>query len=350
MTYISENQPTPKEESVKPEIKLKKLLDNKKMFFVGFGGLVVIVLIFSVVFGVYRAYAKVSTDRFTETVAKILRLPSVKVNGDVAYYSDYIDDLRAIRTMRDYDRSHGGPAADYTDQELSDQVISRQVDNLLVSELARQDGIKVDASDLSNVKNNILTNEFGSLDKAAAAIKDRYGWSLDVFENKVMVPFILQNKLNDIMKNDQVEREKIHTTAQTVLDEIKKGADFAQMAKEYGSDGTSQKGGDLGWFGKGEMVQPFETAAFALKKGQLSPTLVETQYGYHIIQVMDRKTEKVKDANGKTTDKVTVQARHILFAFPTLQKKLADTLKKASLHIYPKMHNPFEEFLKANSK
>ncbi|NEM96327.1 peptidylprolyl isomerase [Pontibacter burrus] len=80
--------------------------------------------------------------------------------------------------------------------------------------------------------------------------------------------------------------------ATDVLNQIKKGADFAQMARQYGSDGTASTGGDLGWFESGQMVAPFEKAVFGAKSAGLLPELVETEYGYHIVRVTAPKTNR----------------------------------------------------------
>jgi peptidyl-prolyl cis-trans isomerase D len=73
--------------------------------------------------------------------------------------------------------------------------------------------------------------------------------------------------------------------ARKILAEIKAGADFAANAREHGTDGTSSQGGDLGYFTSGQMVKPFEQAVFSAKKTGLLNDVVETQFGYHIIEV-----------------------------------------------------------------
>jgi foldase protein PrsA len=78
---------------------------------------------------------------------------------------------------------------------------------------------------------------------------------------------------------------KKHSEALQVLERIKKGESFAELAREVSIDrGSGKRGGDLGLFGRGQMVKPFEEAAFKLKKGELSLEPVRTQFGYHIIK------------------------------------------------------------------
>lgn len=83
--------------------------------------------------------------------------------------------------------------------------------------------------------------------------------------------------------------------AEKVLEEIKAGADFAKLAAERSADkGSAAKGGDLGFFGRGKMVPEFEAAVFALQAtGDLSG-VVESQFGYHIIQLQEKKPASVR--------------------------------------------------------
>ncbi len=80
--------------------------------------------------------------------------------------------------------------------------------------------------------------------------------------------------------------------ALSVLRQIKNGADFSEMARQHGSDGTASRGGDLGWFREGAMVAPFQEAVFAASEPGLLPNLVETDFGFHIIEVTEIKTNR----------------------------------------------------------
>ncbi len=69
-----------------------------------------------------------------------------------------------------------------------------------------------------------------------------------------------------------------------ILDELKGGAKFEDLAKKYSTCPSGKRGGNLGPFGRGQMVKPFETAAFDLKVGETTVEPVRTQFGYHIIK------------------------------------------------------------------
>lgn len=109
-------------------------------------------------------------------------------------------------------------------------------------------------------------------------------------------------------ENDAAAKAK----ADSVYEAIKNGADFAQTAKEVSEDfGSGAKGGDLGWFGKGQMVPPFEEACFSGKVGQLQKP-IKTRFGYHIIEVtgkndkdyiVEKITNKI-ETSASTMDKL----------------------------------------------
>lgn len=104
---------------------------------------------------------------------------------------------------------------------------------------------------------------------------------------------------NDKPLSDAKKKEA-KKKAEEILNQIKDGGDFEKLAKENSSCPSSEKGGDLGYFGKGRMVPEFDKVAFELKEGEISE-IVETQFGYHIIKLVDKKQEttpfdEVKDS------------------------------------------------------
>jgi peptidyl-prolyl cis-trans isomerase D len=97
-----------------------------------------------------------------------------------------------------------------------------------------------------------------------------------------------------IRATDATETSKAEARekARGILKEIKAGASFAAKASEHGTDGTKTRGGDLGWFSSGQMVKPFETAVFSASKPGLLNDVVETEFGFHIINVTEVKTNR----------------------------------------------------------
>jgi peptidyl-prolyl cis-trans isomerase C len=78
---------------------------------------------------------------------------------------------------------------------------------------------------------------------------------------------------------------KKHNEAIAILERLKKGESFADLARELSIDrGSAKRGGDLGLFGRGLMVKAFEEAAFKLNKGEITTEPVKTEFGYHIVK------------------------------------------------------------------
>lgn len=157
----------------------------------------------------------------------------------------------------------------------------------------------------------------------------------DIQEAKNMIdktPILEFKERNDEAELSEEEKEQIsqqrteaEKEASELFEKVKAGEDFAELAKEHSEDpGSAQKGGDLGFIKKGDMLESFEEAVFSeeLEKGEVYPELVESSFGYHIIKKTDEKEE-----NGERM----VKASHILFRAPNqeqiLQQKKAQFIR-----------------------
>ena len=144
-----------------------------------------------------------------------------------------------------------------------------------------------------------------------AQLRAAYSANMDNFRmpERVHVRHIL---IKTVDKSD-AEKKQLLAKAQDILKQLKSGADFAALAKKDSDDpGSGEKGGDLGWVVRGQMVPEFEKAVFSLPPKQLSD-IVTTEYGYHIIEVLEKEPAHVK-------------------SFDEVKASLADELKKQGVN------------------
>jgi len=235
-----------------------------------------------------------SDSYFIDKSASFFRVPIAEVNDEKILYSDYLDDLRSL--SRFYETDDTGDFDKPTPEQIDFQVMSRLIANKLIEQQADEFGVSLDATDQTSATEEILKS-FADEDATRQEIQNRYGWELEKFVERVALPFRLEAKVREAYENSKTQPEgvDIEASAREVLDRVKSGEDFATLAAEFGSDGTKETGGDLGWFGRGVMVAEFEEAAFALKEGEISGP-VRTPFGWHLIMMEEKKKNRVNQA------------------------------------------------------
>lgn len=144
-----------------------------------------------------------------------------------------------------------------------------------------------------------------NLQKYLTNLNTQYGITEEEIRSMIAASLYRQ-KLRDALTADLPrEQEQVwarhilvddEKTALELLARLANGEDFGELAKQYSKDaGTASKGGDLGWFGRGVMVKPFEDAAFSLEVGEISQP-VKTDFGWHIIQVLGHENRPLSNA------------------------------------------------------
>lgn len=182
----------------------------------------------------------------------------------------------------------------------------------------------------ARVKIGYVVFDLGALAKELAPSEELVRQDYEQFQEDYWTPKEVKARhiLLTVGAGASKEHEaKVEQKALSLLSQARAGADFAELARQHSEDpGSKDKGGELGWFGEGQMVEEFEQAAFALPKGGLGGP-VRTPFGYHIIKVED-----VKEPRRQTYEEVREQiARAIAQAAAEeqVEKRLAATHAKA---------------------
>ena len=133
---------------------------------------------------------------------------------------------------------------------------------------------------------------FASIEASRREVESFYNTykdSIGVIPEKVKISHIFNNP-----KASSINKEKYRQFAKAILDSIKNGSDFAELAKKYSEDpGSAVQGGDLGFVKRGVFYPEFEAVAYSLEPNQISD-IVESPVGYHIIQLLERRGESIK--------------------------------------------------------
>jgi len=244
------------------------------------------------------------------------------VNGNIVLESEVME---LVRRMPDYRENISPPSL----KNLQMKVINNFINDYLVIDIAKEHKVEVTEDELDEAaKEQIdeIKSRFPDEDSFNKAIrkdyttvkdlKDRYQrqikprlykekYMAKVLSAEVEVTDIEIKQMYDSMadevrvKHILVEDEK---NARDILDKIKNGESFEDMARQYSIDGSGKNGGDLGdFFKRTDLVKPFADAAFQLDKGQISD-VVHTRFGYHIIKLIEKRTVDIEPLDDKSTN------------------------------------------------
>ena len=181
--------------------------------------------------------------------------------------------------------------------QLKENLLQQYIQGIVISKLAKKKGFDKNLElkeQLEMIKDNYIAIEYlkkevaNKVEVSEEDIKAYYESHKDEFKTPEMV-----RSRHILIKTDPSasdnDKKNAKEKAEDILKKIKSGEDFAKLASDISDDtGSKPKGGELGFFPKGRMVQSFEDAAFSLKPGEVSG-IVETQFGYHIIKVEEKK-------------------------------------------------------------
>jgi len=248
--------------------------------------IVIIYVALGVAFGV-RLYAYGKTDKIDRIASNFYLFPIAQANRIILFDREY--------QYKVYWASNYAKKAQVEiPADLKSKILEDMVNSVVAIQQASANNIKVTGKDISFAIDQAIS-ELGGEQKAKEFLKDYYGMKLSDLST-LMIPVIYQDKLKDSLFKQVKVRHiliKDEGKAKEVLQKIKDGGNFEDLAKQFSEDEGSK--GDGGLLAGGEylnrdsgIIPEFTDAMMSLKKGQVSD-LVKTQFGYHIIKVEDVK-------------------------------------------------------------
>lgn len=212
--------------------------------------------------------------------------------------------------------------------QIKQKVVDQAIERELLKEKAINSGIersKEFKEALAKLKADLaleiwMRKQYNSIKISDKEAKEFYKQNIDKFKQPEMV-----HARHILVKSEEEAKKIIAELKKTPKDKLK--AKFIELAQTKSVGPSGKRGGDLGFFKKGQMVKPFSDAAFSLKPGEFTKTPVKTQFGYHIIYVEEKKPASTVPFE-QVKDKIKQQLK--MKKFQELVKKEAEKLKKSA--------------------
>lgn len=264
--------------------------------------------------------------------------PVVTVNGEKIMQSAVNEELtKRIDVMSQ--RMGGQQMPEAQKQQMRKRVVDMMVDQVLLEQKLKEKGLSVSDEKVIDEIKKIAGQEGQTLEDVEKEIQ-QWGMTLNDLKTQIRLKLMMDALIEAEAKDATVSAEDVRKfydenpqhfdqpeqvqashilvkvdpeatpeakaeakkKIEDILKQVKDGGDFAALAKEHSDCPSAAQGGDLGAFGRGQMVKEFEEAAFGMKPGEVSG-IVETQFGYHIIKVTD-KTEAGKVPFDEVKDQI----------------------------------------------
>lgn len=307
---------TPVPESKQPSMKwMKKMI-------VGIIVLIVLIPIITLLLSMYVFNVRAAT---IDSVAKVIPLPVVQVNGHWLTYADWRAGVATVNHFYSQKEELGlaGTLPDLSQEQIESNELDRLIERELLNELADQFGVTVTLEEIDEEYQTTIVPQAVDETEIATTIQTMYGWTIDQFKQEVVREVVLRRELQTAMNADVTLNAVARQEIDQAKVELDGGADFAEIAKKYSDDGSAAEGGDLGWIEKDQTVPEFESVAFATSVGETSDVFASV-YGFHILKVLE-------------TEDAKVHVSHILAKFISIDEQLKSMKDSAKIQKWVKV-------------
>lgn len=268
---------------------------------------------------------------------KVLPIPVAVVNGVVIRYQDLDESRRALRHYYESQAdslAEGGFRVDFDTPDGEKRLLVREKDilNKLIEDrsiqlLAERRYISFSDDDAEKGINETIEQGGGSRDVFEEHLENLYGWNISDFRDRVVLPSLYRSALEaDFNKTRDVS--SANDSIKKASDALSREESFEEVARQYSDGDSKERGGDLGWARLDTLVPELAEAARKQNIGVLGP-IIESEIGYHIVFVVDRKLEG---------DQEFARLKQIFARKPSFPAWLSEEKRKMSVHILPRRY------------
>ena len=228
---------------------------------------------------------------------KLLRLPAMRVDGESVRIDTVERNTASIKQFYEtQDFASMGIRVDFSTEDgkkrlkmQERQMLNKLVEDIAIAHLAKAWGITLSADAVSAAVDRPM-EEMGTRDQVVEKLRTLYGWTLADFEEKVVRPQLLRDKVMEKYDADNTVTQEMRDTILAAKKELDDGRQFDDVAKKYSEGSTAVEGGVMGWFSGEQIQDEIGKKVFTMQKGTYTDVL-ETPLGLHIVRVNDTITE-----------------------------------------------------------
>lgn len=266
-------------------------------FLYGFLGLLIVLFSASVL----AVYFFSRSSEMIRSMAARLPYPAVIIDyREVITFRELSENMASIKYFyENQDFSSLGFRVDFSTDEgkkrlkvREKEVLNKMIEDRVIMILAKERGIFI-SSEMARQGVARKLEEYGNADQVKENLERLYGWSLTDFEEKIVLPSLYEEKLNELFIKEVNPAARAKGKIEKAAELLRQKTDFSEVVKQYSDGQTAQSGGDLGWFSIEDLAPELRSPVLFQKVG-VPGDVIESSLGYHIILVEEVKKEKDK--------------------------------------------------------
>lgn len=274
----------------------RSFLKKIRMSTLVYAALIVFILIF--VASLIAVYVVSKPSAFVDRLKSAVPYPVAIVGyrDGITYLalSENMDSIRRFYEAQDFGKI--GLRVDFSTTDgqkrfkvREKEVLNKMIEDEAIKQLAKERGIRVSADEAAQGVARKL-EEYGSGDEVKKDLDRLYGWTLSDFEEKVVMPSLYQEKLQDSFVKEVDVASGAKEKIQLAQDALRAGKSFVDVSKQYSEGRTAQNGGELGWFASEDLASELRPSMLFQKIG-VPGDVIESSLGFHILLIEEIKKE-----------------------------------------------------------